>query len=727
MRAPVKNRCAKICLTVGLIAGVIHAAAAEESVPRKVTLDDAYAVKGVGAIAANPTQPVLAVEEGPGILIVAAKDGRQLKRLDGTAPQWSPDGKKLAFFSRSSGHAQVHVWTMSADTEVQATKLPNGVVANHRTMGATCGPQRTSWSPDGRSIAFATIAISLEGIPSADTTVPAVRVFKSHPTDRRSSLEAIFKNRDAASGILRSPGDWEVWFSAEPDFVAAMNIGEQFPEQVANRIMVVDIASGALKFLPGTATQYFCPAWSPDGRTIASIADVTEPTLSNESYGALGSPANSTVALHDLHTGRERLLPADPLSRVRSLVWSGNGRLATIAESGKKQSGFTRLVTIETGSGRTSTIATPDGHAVLELREGRRGKVGVRLAGRFVDTVWSFDARSEKFDAAQTFDWQMTSFDFLPDRTLAFWAESATFSGRLVLSAPNAAARVIHDANPQIAQLALGEQRRLTWKNKSGDEVDGIVILPPGYRSGERYPVVVDAYPMPAKDRFRLRPIVEDMGQLMAAEGFVIFRPALRAPHGAYWYTRDEAYQVKAVGAPGVKVMVDDFESGIEALVAQGIADPARIGIYGFSNGGWVANLLVTETKMLAAAAVQSGISNAIGMSLGLTVLMPRGVDAATGGNVFDNLDDYVRLSPIFRMRDVTTPMLLMVGDYDRLWVPQMIAQYGVLRAEGRDVTLVRYTAEGHTRAKRETAIDAHQRVTEFFRQHLGVAGSVSE
>src|SRR5690606_15389105 len=113
----------------------------------------------------------------------------------------------------------------------------------------------------------------------------------------------------------------------------------------------------------------------------------------------------------------------------------------------------------------------------------------------------------------------------------------------------------------------------------------------------------------------------------------VIFRPAIRAPHGSYWFTRDEAYQMKAVGAPGVKVMVDDFESGVEALIAQGIADPARIGIYGFSNGGWAANLLVTETKLLAAAAVQSGISNAIGMALDLNVRKTRGMDPATGGN----------------------------------------------------------------------------------------------
>jgi dipeptidyl aminopeptidase/acylaminoacyl peptidase len=120
-------------------------------------------------------------------------------------------------------------------------------------------------------------------------------------------------------------------------------------------------------------------------------------------------------------------------------------------------------------------------------------------------------------------------------------------------------------------------------------------------------------------------------------------------------------------------------------------------------------------------------MSNAISMALGLYVTTTRGMDPATGGNVFDNLADYERLSPIFRMRAVTTPMLLMVGDYDSVWVPQMIAQYSVLRAEGRDVTLVRYAGEGHIRAKRETAIDAHRGVTEFFRQHLGADAGLRE
>jgi dipeptidyl aminopeptidase/acylaminoacyl peptidase len=86
-------------------------------------------------------------------------------------------------------------------------------------------------------------------------------------------------------------------------------------------------------------------------------------------------------------------------------------------------------------------------------------------------------------------------------------------------------------------------------------------------------------------------------------------------------------------------------------------------------------------------------------------------MDQATRGNVFDNLQDYVKLSPIFKMRELDTAMLLMVGDQDWTWVPQMIAQYGVLRLEGKDVQLIRYANESHNLLRRESIEDALQRM----------------
>lgn len=689
---------------------------------RRVTLDDAFAVKSTGAIDAHPNGRLLAVEDGQGIAVLDALDGRLRHRIDGHSPQWSRDGKTLAYFSRRSGHTQLHLWTLDTSSDAQVTHLPTGVLPNDRTMGASCDPRRIAWSPDGRSIAFVSMVMARDGVPSRDTAEPFVRVYESRPGDRRSSLEAVFKNRALTDGVFAVSNYWDAFFGDDEDYAAAFSHAAIAPEAAANNVVVLDVPSGNVKFLGGTAQQYYCPVWSPDGRTLASIADLTAPTSSNDTYGALGVPRNSTVAFHDLGTGQERFLPASDVRRIRSFAWTGDGRrLHAIVETGKKLSGFTRWASLDVNSGQATMIPVPGGQAVLAMNEGVAGAVLLRLAGRFVDTLWSFDPRSNRFSPVATADWRPTAFDGLRARAVAFWADAAGFKGRLMITEPGKTPRLIYDANPQTAGLLLGEQRRLTWINKRGEEVDGLLILPPGYRTGELYPVVVDAYPRPARDDLRLGPYVEDTGQLLAAEGFIVFRPAIRAPHGSYWFSRDEAYQLQAVGAPGVAIMVDDFVSGVQALVERGFADPRRIGMFGHSNGGWVANLLLTETTdVLAAVAVSSGISNAIMMALSPDVLSTRDMDAATGGNVFDNFDDYVRLSPILRMRDIRTPLLLMVGDEDRLWVPQMISQFSVLRAEGREVTLVRYAKEGHTRSTRETAADAHRRVTEFFRQHLG-------
>jgi dipeptidyl aminopeptidase/acylaminoacyl peptidase len=168
--------------------------------------------------------------------------------------------------------------------------------------------------------------------------------------------------------------------------------------------------------------------------------------------------------------------------------------------------------------------------------------------------------------------------------------------------------------------------------------------------------------------------------------------------------------------------MVDDFTSGVDYLIQAGIADPERIGLFGHSNGGWVVNTLITETTVARAAVISSGVSNAILMSFFPLSTVTRGADPATGGNVFDDFDRYVELSPIFKMRGIDIPLLLTVGDQDWSWLPQAISQYAVLRSEGKQVQLVRYANEGHALRSRISIEDAIGRMNAFFDVHLNSA-----
>jgi dipeptidyl aminopeptidase/acylaminoacyl peptidase len=86
---------------------------------------------------------------------------------------------------------------------------------------------------------------------------------------------------------------------------------------------------------------------------------------------------------------------------------------------------------------------------------------------------------------------------------------------------------------------------------------------------------------------------------------------------------------------------------------------------------------------------------------------------------VFDNFEDYVKFSPIFRMRNIKIPVLLVVGDQDWPWVQQMIAEYAVLRSEGKNVGLVRYANESHTLRQRRDMEDGLERQIGFFDKFL--------
>jgi dipeptidyl aminopeptidase/acylaminoacyl peptidase len=677
-----------------------------------LTLSDAYTIRAVGSLDASPDRALLAFEAEGGILVAELATKSIKRRLNGERPNWSPDGRYLAFFSRRAGPLQLYVWYVTQNVETQLTSLPEGIFPNTVAIAGFCDPLKTAWAPDSHQIAFASINQPIVRATSSETDI-AIVYGASSPL-----------SRSIVDGTFQAPNVWAAQMRRSPGDAALMKHIDLHPRHGRNQIHVVNLEDRSIRVLASESNEV-CPEWSPKGEAIASITEIAEPGVNRDSYGnGFGRFHKGAITVFDSRAGTGRRLHSS-FSRVKSVAWSTEGdRLIAMVEQSELFQSFTRLADISAVDGVSKLIQTPSGSAVKEIRPASDGSFLIKLAGRFVDTLWRLHLGGYNFKQVNTFDWQVQrgfgAFDQVSSSATAFWAETRGFKGRLILSfEERVEPQLMYDANPQTATFPLGEQRRVTWKNSQQEEVDGILILPPGYKSGERYPAVVDSYPRPAYDDFRVSAAIEDTGQLLAAEGYVVFRPAIRAPHGAYWFTRGEAYQEKARGAKGIPVMVDDFESGLHFLIGQGIVDPERIGVYGHSNGGWVANLLVTESKMIAAAVVSSGVSNFVMSSLWPYVKDTRGRDPASGGNVFDNLEEYVALSPIFKMREVNIPMLLMVGDDDWSWVPQMISQYGVLRSEGKNVTLVRYPREAHSIRGRQAVLDAKRRISAFFGQHL--------
>jgi dipeptidyl aminopeptidase/acylaminoacyl peptidase len=250
----------------------------------------------------------------------------------------------------------------------------------------------------------------------------------------------------------------------------------------------------------------------------------------------------------------------------------------------------------------------------------------------------------------------------------------------------------VFDPNPQIHSWALGEQEVIKWKNGRGETLQGVLLKPVGYQVGKRYPLIVDGYPA-QPNGFKAGTMMGN--QLWAAEGYAVFWPAARSPHTWMDPYRDQSFDEAAQGPKGVEVLADDIMSGVDEVIRRGIADPQRMGLHGFSNGGGVVGYLITQTNRFRCAVWASGVYP--DWILPALLQTDSTLPSFEGGvNAWDDPETYINLSAVYHLKNVTTPMLLAVGDDDGFFFLGAIELYNSLRWQKKDVTLLRYAGQGH-------------------------------
>lgn len=299
--------------------------------------------------------------------------------------------------------------------------------------------------------------------------------------------------------------------------------------------------------------------------------------------------------------------------------------------------------------------------------------------------------------------------------TLA-WRQSDGSSSQGIRILPNggkSSSRLL-DFNPQVAEWQLGTQDILRWRNHRKDWLEGVVIKPVGFEPGKRYPLIVDAYPVHVNG-FMGSPMGGN--QAWASAGYVVFLPISRAPHFQVGDIKSESYTRAAKGPNGWDVTLDDVMSGVDELIRMGIVDPDRMGLYGFSNGGGTVNYLVTRTnRFKCAVSVAGAMSDWVRQSLMSTD--SRITEFEGGTSLWEDPAAYIKLSAVFHLNKVTTPMLLADGDEDGEFLLDTLEMYSSLRQLGREVILVRYPDQSHgfTGASLE---DFWTRETAFFEEFI--------
>jgi len=264
--------------------------------------------------------------------------------------------------------------------------------------------------------------------------------------------------------------------------------------------------------------------------------------------------------------------------------------------------------------------------------------------------------------------------------------------------------------------MTWGTQERLSYKASDGLELDGLLILPVGKRREDGpFPLVTYVHGGPYSryaDELQLYSILS--GQLLAAAGYAMFLPNPRGSSG-----RGHDFAATVAGAVGGDELTDIL-SGIDLLIADGVADPDRLGIGGWSHGGFMTAWAVGQTDRFKAALMGAGISD-------------WGMLAATGewGSAEADLTGSVgwegagahphdRVSPVSYASKVRTPVLIVHGEDDsNVPVGQSIYFHRALSRFGVEHEFVVYPREGHGIRERNHQLDLLRRTRAWFDRWL--------
>jgi dipeptidyl aminopeptidase/acylaminoacyl peptidase len=250
--------------------------------------------------------------------------------------------------------------------------------------------------------------------------------------------------------------------------------------------------------------------------------------------------------------------------------------------------------------------------------------------------------------------------------------------------------RRLTNVNPQAASWKLPQLSVVSWKGAGGQQVEGILELPPDYKKGDKVPLVVEIHGGPTTATyFKLQYWIYGR-TLLPARGYAVLCPNYRGSTGY-----GDKFTTDLIGHEN-DLDVEDILKGVDHLVEQGIADPDRLAVSGWSNGGYLTNCIITKTTRFKAAISGAGIVDAI-MEWGSND-EPAYAMVFKQGLPWTNPEKYHKASSTYQLDKVRTPTLIHVGGNDDRCPPghsrmlyRALKEYLHVPTE-----LVVYPGEGH-------------------------------
>ena len=551
--------------------------------------------------------------------------------------RWSPDGSMLSVLGFEEGRPEVIGIPLSGSAAEALTRAPEGVFAYE-------------WSPDGRSLAF----LTRDPMPRDEERQRQERSFiiRADAPDRPTRLVLVRVGQPSAMRLLTPPTDYVDALSWSPDgreiaYSAAPRTG--FTAAYDARVYAVTLEGGARRTIVDRPGMNTGPRFSPDGRSIAFIS----------TNGRNDIMASRSLTVVPAAGGTPRIFLMDD-AWVNEYVWERDSRsillVANDGTFGRADHMFEQPV------------------VRLSVTDGKATRLG--------------SAPIVAFSISRSDDGARMAFKSVGARTMGEVAVMDPASGRVT---------PLVDVNPELKGFALGHLEPVKWRSFDGMEIWGLLLTPSEAPRTQPMPTLVYVHGGPGGGfTFGLFPqfmhIVPQVDPYptatMAGAGYAILFPM---PRGGAGY--GEAGQRAIVNGWG-EADYKDIMAGVDHLIAQGIADPNRLGVMGASYGGFMTNWIVTQTgrfKAASAGASLSDLSDTYYLSEGGAFL----VDYFK--RPWENREGYTAHSPLTFAEKVTTPLLIQHGEVDpRVPIAGAWKFYRTLKQMGKNVELEIYPRGGH-------------------------------
>jgi len=575
------------------------------------------------------------------------------------SPRWSPSGDRLAFVAADGA---------GKDAKPQVFILPMTGGEARKITDAPNGIEQFAWRPDGQEIAYVT-------------------------SDEPENKKEIEKHHDA----------FEV---GDNDFLATE------AEQSSHLWLIPTEGGKAKRLTSGTwslpkSAPPSSPAspisWSPDGKWLL---------FTRQEHPRQGDADLATLQVLNVETGETRALTKHEKFESFGLFSPDGSRVAYwYPRDGDPNNENEIFVTPTTGGDGSDATRSIDRDLlrVLWMPDGNSLLVGGHDGTQTSLWLQPLAGAAKKLALGDISPSWLFWVDAYVGRKgeIAFTGSTPTQPAELYyLATVNDKPRRLTDFNHEIASLALGKAERFEWKGPDGFPEDGVLFYPPDFQKDRKYPLVLIIHGGTTQFSF--------LSQLMAAHGYVVFSPNYRGSDNL-----GNAYQ-RAIWNDAGDGPGRDVIAGVDALKKRGFMDASKIGVTGWSYGGYMTSWLIGHYQIWKAAVAGAPVTDLYDEYNLADGNVSVRYSFKGSPYVGENLKDYRAQSPITFAAQMKTPTLIMHDTGDaRVTITQGYSLYHALKDNGVPVKFIAYPVAGHFPGDPVRAMDVDRRWVEWMDQYL--------